>query len=225
MVVAASKTDAQIKKDVLQEIAWDPRVRETEVGVQVSDGVVTLVGTVDHHAKRLAAADAAHRVAGVLDVANDLVVKLPGSGARNDTEIAEAIRHALRWDAFIPEASIRTTVASGIVTLEGSVPTWTDREEAGNVVSRLAGVAGIVNKLSVSAPAADSTKIHDAIESALERRAEREARRISVAVADGVVTLGGTVRSWGERRAVERAAGFAPGVKRIDSRVVIDPYS
>ena len=44
-------------------------------------------------------------------------------------------------------------------------------------------------------------------ERALERRAEREARRINVAVKDGVVTLSGSVQSWAERNAVERVAG------------------
>ena len=116
-------------------------------------------------------------------------------------------------------------MASGIVTLEGSVATWSQREDAGSVVSRLSGVGGVVNHISVEGPSADPSSIRSAIESAIDRRAEREAKKIAVALKDGTVTLSGTVRSWGERRAVERAAGFAPGVKRVESRLVIDPYS
>lgn len=86
-VTVATKTDAHIQQDVLKEPQWDPRVDETEVGVSVQHGVVTLSGTVTSWAKRMAAREAAHRVLGVLDVANDIVVKIPGGLGRSDTEI------------------------------------------------------------------------------------------------------------------------------------------
>ena len=78
MTAVDSKTDARIHHDVLEELAWDPHVDETEVGVEVDRGVVTLTGTVTSWAKRAAAQDAARRVVGVLDVANDIQVKTPG---------------------------------------------------------------------------------------------------------------------------------------------------
>ena len=99
------KTDSEIQQDVARELSWDTRVSPTEVGVQVSKGVVTLSGTVDSWAKVRAAEKAAHRVVGVLDVANDLSVKLPGTASKTDTEIAQAVRHALEWDALVPESS------------------------------------------------------------------------------------------------------------------------
>jgi osmotically-inducible protein OsmY len=46
MAQAIKKTDVQIHHDVLEELKWDSRVDETEVGVQVDGGVVTLTGTV-----------------------------------------------------------------------------------------------------------------------------------------------------------------------------------
>ena len=78
MSQAIRKTDTQIHHDVLEELNWDSRVDETEVGVQVASGVVTLTGTVTSWAKRVAAQEAARRVMGVLDVANDITVKAPG---------------------------------------------------------------------------------------------------------------------------------------------------
>jgi osmotically-inducible protein OsmY len=41
MSQAIRKSDAQIHHDVLEELKWDSRVDETEVGVQVDGGVVT----------------------------------------------------------------------------------------------------------------------------------------------------------------------------------------
>ena len=73
-----TKSDSDLQQDVLRELSWDSRVEETEVGVEVDRGVVTLTGTVSSWAIRVAAQEAAHRVAGVLDVANDIKVKLPG---------------------------------------------------------------------------------------------------------------------------------------------------
>ena len=113
------KSDKHIHQDVLRELRWDSRVEETEVGVEVDQGVVTLTGTVASYAKKLAAQDAAHRVTGVLDVANDIRVRMPGSPGHTDTEIAQAVRHALKWDALVPHTRIMSTVEDGWVTLEG----------------------------------------------------------------------------------------------------------
>lgn len=224
MPLTASKTDAEIKQDVLRELQWDPRIDETEVGVQVKNGIVALTGTVSNYAKRLAAVEAAHRVSGVLDVANDLLVKIPGIGKKTDPEIAEAVRTTLHWDVFVADERIQTTVADGWVTLDGDVDTWTQRLDAERAIHRLSGVVGVSNRIKVKAPSVDPTQVRAAIEGALERRAEREAQKIAISVRDGVVTLSGPVRSWGERYAVEQAAGYGPGVRRVDSQLTVDPY-
>ena len=57
-----TKTDIQIQQDVLNELNWDTRVAPTEIGVSVRRAIVTLTGTVTSYVKRVAAADAAHRV-------------------------------------------------------------------------------------------------------------------------------------------------------------------
>ena len=111
------KSDEHIHQAVLRELRWDSRVGETEVGVEVDQGVVTLTGTVASYATKLAAQAAAHRVTGVLDVANDIRVRIPGSRGRTDTEIAQAVRHALAADVLVPDTSITSTVTDGWVTL------------------------------------------------------------------------------------------------------------
>src|SRR6266542_2713292 len=128
------KTDSEIQQAVLEELKWDTRVEETDVGVEVDSGVVTLTGTVNSYAKRMAAQEAAHRVGGVLDVANDIQVRVPSMLERTDTEIALAVRRALEWDVQVPDRSIQSTVSDGIVTLEGSVDFWHQREDAERAV-------------------------------------------------------------------------------------------
>ena len=223
MTQVMKKTDTQIHHDVLEELKWDSRVDETEVGVEVDRGVVTLTGTVTSWAKRGAAEEAAHRVIGVLDVANDIKVKLPGGPSQSDTEIAQAVRQALEWDVFVPEEKIRSTVSDGWVTLEGTVERWSQREDAARAVRNLMGVRGVVNKIAVTPAKPVTEDVRKAIEQVLERRAEREAKQIRVEVRDGTVTLTGPVHSWAERKSMLAAARFTPGVCAVEDHLRVEP--
>src|SRR3989441_3375413 len=112
----ATRTDAQIQRDVLDELKWEARVQPNEIGVAVKDGVVTLTGWVDSYTKRWAAEEAAHRVRGVKAVANDVEIRLPSAAERTDTDIAAAAVRALEWDAFVPVDKLDVTVSRGWVT-------------------------------------------------------------------------------------------------------------
>jgi osmotically-inducible protein OsmY len=219
------KTDEQIKHDVTQELKWDTRVNENEIGVAVKEGVVTLMGTTRSYIEKLAAQEAAHRVAGVLDVANDIDVRVHGSFARTDQEIAQAVRWALEWDVLVPHERIRSTVTHGFVTLEGTVGLVREREDAEQAVWRLAGVCGVGNRIEVSGPHLDAEQMRTEIQAALARRAQREAQRIDVRVHEGEVTLSGKVDSWSEKRAVLGLVRHAPGVHSVRDELHIDPHA
>jgi osmotically-inducible protein OsmY len=223
MTNVIKKTDTQTHRDVLEELRWDSRVDETEVGVQVENGVVTLTGTVTSWAKRMAAQEAARRVIGVLDVANDIKVKVPGGLTRTDTEIAQAVRRCLEWDVFVPHEKIASTVSEGWVTLEGSVERWSQSHSAERAVRNLTGVSGVINRISVKTPKPVTEDVCKAIEQTLERRAERDAKRIRVDIHDGIVTLTGSVHSWAERKSVVAAARFTPGVQAVEDRLRTEP--
>lgn len=218
-----NKTDSQIQQDVLRELGWDMRVKETEVGVEVDQAIVTLTGTVDSYAKKLAAREAAHRVFGVLDVVDDVEVRVPGSLTRTDEDLARAVRHVLEWDVFLPDSKIRTTVSHGLVTLEGEIENLVDRYDAERAVRRLPGVKGVANNLAVTVKKADEGKLRKAIHDTLERRADREADMIDVNVADGKVTLEGRVHSWAEKQAILDAVRQAPNVRYVSADLKIEP--
>ena len=219
----ATKSDAQIQQEVLRELKWDSRVEETEVGVIVDGGVVTLTGNVGSYAKKLAALEATHRVIGVLDVADEIQVVVPGGKLRTDTEIAQAVRNALEWDAMVKDDRLRSTVSNGWVFLEGTAESLYEREDVERAVRRLAGVRGVTDNILVTGPTVNSDAVQNLIEEALERRADRIAHRIKVKVSDGVVCLEGRVRSWAEKRAVLGAVSHAPGIKSVNDDLMIDP--
>jgi osmotically-inducible protein OsmY len=225
MGLVIKKTDAQIQREVLEELKWDTRVKETDVGVEVDGGIVTLTGTVDSWPARIAAQQAAHRVAGVLDVANDIHVNLPGYYERNDTDVARAVRQALEWDVLVPNDRIRTTVSSGVVTLEGTVESYGQCDDAVRCVSNLAGVREVKNLLVIEPPAPSVSPglLRQTIEDALERHAQHASKHVRIAIADGKVTLSGEVPSWPERNAVEGAVRATRGVCKVDNQLRIQP--
>jgi osmotically-inducible protein OsmY len=149
------RTDIELQEEVLRELKWDARVDPADVGVTIDDGIVTLAGTVGSYAERMAAVEAAHRVRGVQDVANELEVRLPDVLQRTDTELARAVRWALEWDVFVPDEGIQSSVSNGWVTLEGTVKKPAQREDAARAIRNLAGVRGVTNDIAaVGAPQA-----------------------------------------------------------------------
>lgn len=221
MLDSTHKTDAQIQQDVLSELHWDSRVDETDVGVTVHGGIVKLTGTVASYPKRLAAKEAAHRVGGVRDVANDLEVKVPHD-VPSDTEIAAAVRNALIWDTRVPHPKILSTVTDGIVTLEGVVDYTSQRDEATRAIENLVGVRGVRNEIAVFQPQVAPHALRASIQAALERQVQRETQRIQIDVVDGKVTVTGTVRSRAEHDAVIGAAWGTRGVQIVIDQVHVD---
>jgi osmotically-inducible protein OsmY len=217
------KTDAQFQQDVLQELRWDTRVKETDIGVEVDRGIVTLTGTVDSWAARIAAQEAAHRVAGVLDVANDIHVKLPASTERTDADIARAARAALEWDVLVPDAKIRTTVTNGVVTLEGEVDYWTQHDDAGRAMRNLAGVREVKNLISVAphARTVSPETLREAIDGALQRHIAHAAKHVNIVISGSKILLTGEVPSWAEHDAVVGAVRATHGVATVDDQLRI----
>jgi osmotically-inducible protein OsmY len=89
------KMDADLQRDVLDELKWEPAVHSENIGVTVKGGVVTLAGVVESYPEKWAAERAAKRAAGVKALAVELEVKLAGSGERTDADIARAAENAL----------------------------------------------------------------------------------------------------------------------------------
>lgn len=208
------KTDADIKRDVTAELAWDPAIDATHIGVAVNDGVVTLSGHLQTFAEKYAASRAVQRVAGVRALALELDVRLSPSHRRSDTDIATSAEQALRWNTLVPADAVRPTVDTGWVTLRGEVDWDYQRRAAEGAVRPLMGVVGVSNEITLRAKA----RVEDLaqrIEQALTRQAVREAHRVEVSVDGATVRLSGTVHSWQERDAAQGVAWSAPGVKAV----------
>ena len=214
------RLDSDIKRDVEDELRWDPDIDATDIGVTIHNGVATLTGFVRSYAQKTQAEVDAKRVAGVNAVANDIQVRLPVIDARPDPEIARDAVSALKSELPYSSEKIKVVVKNGWITLEGAVEWNYARERAQNAVKRVRGVMGVTNSI-VLKPTVAPHEIRRKIEDAFRRSAELDASRITVEANGSEVILRGTVKSWAERQEAERAAWAAPGVTRVDNRVAV----
>lgn len=214
-----SGTDIRLRDAVVRQLDWDPTVDASAVGVSAKGGVVTLTGYAPTYADKLAAERSVKRVRGVRGVANDIVVRLKVD--RTDSDIARDAVQALRLRPDLGDR-VQATVHNGHVTLTGSVEWLYQQADAEQIVGHLHGVIGVFNHLTVK-PRSAERDLQRRISSALHRIADLDARDISVAVTDDVAMLQGTVRSWTQREAAERAAASAPGISRVDCQLIVVP--
>jgi osmotically-inducible protein OsmY len=214
------RLDSDIKRDVEDELRWDPDIDATDIAVAVHNGVVALSGFVRSYAQKTQAERDAKRVAGVVGVANDIEVRLPVLDQRPDPDIARDAVNALKSELPFSSENIKVIVKDGYITLEGAVEWNYARERAENAVKRIRGAKGVRDAIEVK-PKVQPYEIRRKIEDALRRSAEIDASRITVEASGSEVILRGTVRSWAERQEAERGAWAAPGVTKVDNRIVI----
>lgn len=214
------KNDSDLKKEVLEELEWEPSIDATKVGVSVNNGIVILSGRVNTHGEKLAAEKAAKRVAGVKAVVQEIEVKISAIHKRNDDEIAQMALNSLKWNTNVPEGRIQIEVEDGWITLEGKVDWFYQKEAAKNAVINLAGVRGVNNRIEIRA-AVEIQNVKEKIKRAFERHASIDAGNIKVKIDGRKVILEGSVQSWAEKKQAEHAAWSAPGVTDVVDRLEI----
>jgi osmotically-inducible protein OsmY len=212
-----TNTDLRIQDEVMRQLDWDPQVDAAAVGVTAKDRTVTLTGFVDTYAGKLAAERAAKRVHGVRAVANDIVVRLKVE--RTDADIAMDAARALELRSM-PDV-VQAAVHDAHVTLTGKVEWLFQKHEAEKAVRHIRGLRGVLNHITVS-PRAGERDLRRRIVQAMHANADIDARHVKVTVSEGRATLTGTVRTWLQRNAVERAVAHAPGVTDVDNCLLVE---
>src|ERR1700760_2216181 len=158
------RLDSDIRRDVENELRWDPDIDSTDIAVAVNNGVVALTGFVRSYAQRMQAERDAKRVAGVVGIANDIEVRLPVIDQRPDPDIVRDAVSALKLELPFSSENIKVVAREGWLTLEGAVEWNYARERAESAVKNVRGVKGVTNSIAVKpkvAPYEVRRKIED----------------------------------------------------------------
>jgi osmotically-inducible protein OsmY len=218
MTVANPLTDLRLREAVNRQLEWDPAVEAKALEIATGGGVVTLGGTIDTYPAKLAAEKAAKRVPGVRGVINNIEVRLAVD--RTDEDVALDAAAALRLHSTVPH-DVRADVQDGQVTLSGRVDWPFQKRSADRAVREIRGVRAVLNAIAV-APRAAVRDLEHRIVRTLHHNADVDAHRIKVTVFGDRATLRGTVVSWLEREAAERAVADAPGISRVDNQLTVE---
>ena len=213
--------DSKLRQEVLDELNWQPHIPSAQITVTADRGIVQLSGHVSTYAQKVAAEQAVKGIVGVrAAVVDNLEVKVADGNSGADEEIALRARASISWAALVPSDQVQVDVKSRWVTLSGQLDWHFQRTAAESVVRNLAGVAGVSNEITLRTHP-QTTDLKAAIERALRRSADVDARFIRVKVVDGLVTLEGAVGSWYARERAEEAAWMAPGVSSVRDMLIV----
>lgn len=214
------KSDNQLQRDVMDELAWVPNVEEANIGVAAKGGVVTLSGFVGNYAQKLAAERAAAGVLGVLAIAEEIKVRFPGLAKTSDAEVASRIVNVFSWNVGIPHDKISVKVEHNWVTLGGTVEWNYQKDAAHEAAGQIKGVLGFTDEIVVrNTPS--SADVSERILAAFKRSSDADAGSVTVVAKSGTVTLSGEVHGGRERAIAQRAAWGAPGVSRVEDNIVV----
>jgi osmotically-inducible protein OsmY len=139
------RTDTDIAQAALEALKWNAVVPRERVTVAVSNGWVTLNGTLDWQYQKDAAERTVRNLTGVRRVTDDIVVKPCVSTIDVQSKIEEAFRRSAEIDA----RRVTVVAQNGQVTLTGNVHSWAERQEATRAAWSAPGVTQVIDHLAV----------------------------------------------------------------------------
>ncbi|MFM9925240.1 BON domain-containing protein [Variovorax sp. H27-G14] len=151
------KTDARLRRDVLAELAWEPSVDATFIGIDARAGVISWSGRVATYTEKWRARHAIERVAGVAALVGELAVELGEENVRVDADIARSAQNVIEWITYLPVGSVYVEVENGWVTLAGQLAWPFQKQGAEQCIASLMGVTGISNEIRLAVEASAIT--------------------------------------------------------------------
>lgn len=141
--------DAQIARDVMNELRSEASLSAMPIGLAVKDGIVTLSGRADGDGEMWLIETAARRIAGVKGVMMKLEIRRPEPGIRSDDDIFLDCEHVLEVASPGSNKDVKVRVNHGWVSLYGDVAWGYERWMAEAAISQLPGITGINSQIHV----------------------------------------------------------------------------
>ncbi|MFX1572721.1 MAG: BON domain-containing protein [Promethearchaeota archaeon] len=204
----------ELKKNVMERLAWDDRIDESQIDVSIYDNIVSLKGCVSTYPEKVLAEIEAQMVPGIKSVVNAIEVKFPGSyEILSDQDVSEAMYCLLDANSEINSNNVQVSINEGNIILEGTVNSYWKKEKIRKLASQISGVVSVKNKISINPDVKISDKeIANLIIKSMQKSVHVDAHKIEVKVKDGVVILSGILSSMSEYDTVKDIVEFTKGV-------------
>jgi hyperosmotically inducible protein len=223
---AAARYDNQIQATVANKLATKSQFGDVKSTVE--DGIVTLTGSVDLYQRKLDAAKLARKTADVQGVRNMITV----AGANvPDAELEQKLARKLRYVRVGYDNTFdyfALGVKDGVVTVEGQDRTGVGRDEALAEIANMPGVKDVIANVSVAPTSIfdDGIRLRTARaiyrDPVLSKYAIDPARSIRIIVANGHVTLYGSVDSNMDKQVAGLRANQVFGAFSVDNKLVVE---
>ncbi|WP_201243856.1 BON domain-containing protein [Halochromatium salexigens] len=240
---SAAPAERAAKAQVL--IDMNPLLGGYRIEVQASDAGLRLEGAVANEIEATLATQLARLIAGEdTEVASalDLEAPMPEANSGLITEVqdrttAARLQQRLRWQVRNIPLDVRAEVERGVVRLHGQVGASATKDRMAAMAESTEGVNEVFNYISVDPGLIPGERERQGRAEQLEREDDWirgrlrallqsdttvNARAIEIKVREAVVTLSGSVTSSAERSVAETIAGNIPGVREVDSRLIIE---
>jgi osmotically-inducible protein OsmY len=144
-MIANTRSDADLRRDVLQALMLDTLVPET-IDAQVVDAEVALTGTAEWQYQRDEAMLVAGNIRGVTEVWDQVALtgRQPEAG-----DVQDAITKAFNRSAKLDANALKVETSNGTVTIKGTVQSWAEHDEAIDAAWAAPGVRDVHDRIVV----------------------------------------------------------------------------
>jgi osmotically-inducible protein OsmY len=207
---------------VTEELRWDPLVDVERINVSAEESRITLQGVVRTYAQKCRAGKIAREIRGVVDVKNELDVRLAIGSYRTDDGLEQLAASIMQNHSALCDPLPRVTAHDGWLTLSGVVAAEAQKRAAEDALRDLTGIRGIANCIEV-APRTEDAGDAATFRAAVQRRGKLGVKKLKVEVNGGAIAIDAKVTSCAEHDALIELASCRRGIVSVEDRVIVQP--
>lgn len=229
--VKAANMDDGIESAAKNSYVFKTYLKDDDIKVQSSDGVVTLTGSVSEDAHKSLAGETVANLPEVKSIDNQLEVKGGQAAEMSDAWILTKVKTTLLFHRSVSGIKTEVDVKDGIVTLRGEAGNQAQKELATEYAKDIDGVKDVRNEMAVAKSANEprtmGDKIDDASITALVKMTllyhrSTSALKTSVTTRNGVVTLSGKASNAAEKDLAAKLTSDVNGVTSVENLMTIE---
>lgn len=224
----AASQDHRIESSAKSSYNFMTYLKDDNIKVASSDGVVTLSGTVSQEYHKFLAQETVSGLAGVKSVNNQLLVIGDQPSEHSDGWVTMKVKGVLAFHKNVSASDTEVNTQNGVVTLSGKADSEAQKQLTSEYAKDVDGVMEVRNNLVVTnhphrslGRKVDDSSITAQIKTSLLFHKSTHALATKVATKNGVVTLHGEAQNGAERDLVTKLAEDIDGVKHVNNRMTV----